>query len=79
MIVEVKLPQWGMAMQDAEVVQWLRAEGDVVEAGEALVEVVTAKVSDWVKAPVSGRLVRILAAEGTIAEVAQTIAEIEPD
>jgi len=79
MTVEVKLPQWGMAMQDADVVRWLKAEGDTVAAGEPLVEVESAKVSDTVKAPVAGRLVRIVAAEGATVEVAQTIAEIEPD
>jgi len=79
MTVEVKLPQWGMAMQDADVVHWLKAEGDTVAAGEPLVEVESAKVSDTVKAPVAGRLVRIVAAEGATVEVAQTIAEIEPD
>jgi pyruvate/2-oxoglutarate dehydrogenase complex dihydrolipoamide acyltransferase (E2) component len=78
MTVEVKLPQWGMAMQDADVVRWLKAEGDTVQVGEPLVEVEAAKVSDTVNAPVAGRLVRILAAEGTTIEVAQTIAEIEP-
>jgi pyruvate/2-oxoglutarate dehydrogenase complex dihydrolipoamide acyltransferase (E2) component len=76
--VEIRLPQWGMAMQDAEVVRWLKKEGDTVDAGEPLVEVEAAKVSDTVNAPVAGRLVRIVAAEGDTVEVAQTIAEIEP-
>jgi pyruvate/2-oxoglutarate dehydrogenase complex dihydrolipoamide acyltransferase (E2) component len=76
--VEVKLPQWGMAMEEADVVRWLKAEGDTVEVGEPLVEVESAKISDIVNAPVSGRLARIVAAEGTTVEVAQTIAEIEP-
>jgi pyruvate/2-oxoglutarate dehydrogenase complex dihydrolipoamide acyltransferase (E2) component len=76
--VDVRLPQWGMAMQDAEIVRWLKAEGDAVEEGEPIVEVETAKVSETVKAPASGRLVRILASEGTTVEVAQTIAKLEP-
>lgn len=76
--VEVRLPQWGMAMQDADVVRWLKAEGDTVQVGEPLVEVEAAKVSDTVNAPVAGRLVRILAVEGATIEVAQTMAEIEP-
>ena len=78
MTVEVKLPQWGMAMQDADVVRWLKREGDTVVAGEPLVEVEAAKVSDTVNSPVAGRLVRIVAAEGATVEVAQTLAEIEP-
>ena len=65
-------------MQDADVVRWLKAEGDTVQVGEPLVEVEAAKVSDTVNAPVAGRLVRILAVEGATIEVAQTMAEIEP-
>jgi pyruvate dehydrogenase E2 component (dihydrolipoamide acetyltransferase)/2-oxoglutarate dehydrogenase E2 component (dihydrolipoamide succinyltransferase) len=67
-----------MAMQDADIVRWLKAEGDTVAAGEPLVEVESAKVSDTVNAPVAGRLVRIVATEGMTVEVAQTIAQIEP-
>lgn len=79
MIVEVRLPQWGMAMLDAEVVSWLKQEGDRVEAGEPMVEVEAAKVSGNVEAPVSGTLSRILVREGATAEVAQVLAEIAAD
>jgi len=65
-------------MQDGDIVRWLKAEGDTVEAGEPLVEVEAAKVTDTINAPVGGRLVRILAAEGSTVQVAQAIAEIEP-
>jgi len=66
-----------MAMQDGQVVKWLKREGDAVEAGEALVEVESAKVSETVNAPVAGRLVKILAAEDDIVKVAAILAEIE--
>jgi pyruvate/2-oxoglutarate dehydrogenase complex dihydrolipoamide acyltransferase (E2) component len=68
-----------MAMHDADIVRWLRAEGDLVTQGEPLVEVETAKASANVEAPVSGRLVRVLVREGATAEVAQVLAEIEPE
>lgn len=77
MKVEVKLPQWGMAMLDGQIVQWLKAEGDQVAKGEPLVEVEADKATATVNAPVAGKLVRIVVAEGGVAEVAQTIAEIE--
>ncbi len=78
MTVEVRLPQWGMAMQDGDVVHWLKAEGDAVAAGEPLVEVETAKTSDVVVAPAAGTLVRIVVPEGVTAEVGTVLAEIEP-
>ena len=34
------LPQFGMGMQDGEIVRWLKAVGDPVDAVEVLVEVV---------------------------------------
>jgi pyruvate/2-oxoglutarate dehydrogenase complex dihydrolipoamide acyltransferase (E2) component len=67
-----------MAMLDADIVKWLKSEGDLVTKGEPLVEVETAKVSANVEAPVSGRLVRVLVGEGATALVAQVLAEIEP-
>jgi len=77
--VEVRLPQWSMAMLDGDIVKWLKAEGDRVIQGEPLVEVETAKASACVEAPVSGKLVRVLVREGDTAEVAQVLAEIEPE
>ena len=78
MSVEVRLPQWGMAMLDAEVVRWLKRVGDRVEEGEPIVEVEAAKVSGSVEAPASGTLAKIVVAEGGTAEVAQLLAVIEP-
>ena len=37
MAQEIVLPQWGMEMQDATVVKWLKQEGDPVQEGEPLV------------------------------------------
>ena len=77
MSVEVRLPQWGMAMLDGDIVRWLKKEGEHVEAGEPLVEVEAAKVSGAVEAPASGTLTKILVAEGQTAEVAQLLAVID--
>lgn len=77
MTVEVRLPQWGMGMNDGQVVRWLKAQGDLVVAGEPLVEIEGAKVNETVSAPIAGRLTKILAAEGSIVEVAAVLAEIE--
>ena len=31
---EIVLPQWGMEMQDATIVRWLKKEGDPLQEGE---------------------------------------------
>jgi pyruvate dehydrogenase E2 component (dihydrolipoamide acetyltransferase) len=64
MAIEIVLPQWSMGMADGTIVRWLKHEGDLVTAGEPLVEVEAAKVTSEVEAEASGVLARILVAEG---------------
>lgn len=71
------LPQYGMGMQDGEIVKWLKAIGETVTEGENLVEVEAAKTTVEVPAPVSGTLLRILAEEGDTVDVRAAIAVIE--
>ncbi|MFM9023551.1 MAG: lipoyl domain-containing protein, partial [Solirubrobacterales bacterium] len=42
--VEVTLPAMGESVSEGTVLEWRKAEGDSVEAGETLVEVSTDKV-----------------------------------
>lgn len=71
------LPQYGMGMQDGEIIRWLKAEGDMVAEGETLVEVEAAKTTIEVPAPVGGTLTRIIAVEGETVDVRAPIAAIE--
>lgn len=71
------LPQYGMGMQDGEIVRWLKQPGDAVEEGENLVEVEAAKTTVEVPAPVFGTLLRIVAGEGETVDVRAPIAVIE--
>lgn len=74
----VVLPKWGMNMVEATVVQWLKAVGDRVEAGEPLVSVETDKVEATVEAPVAGTLVEILAGPDEDVPVGATLGLIDP-
>jgi pyruvate/2-oxoglutarate dehydrogenase complex dihydrolipoamide acyltransferase (E2) component len=73
------LPQYGMGMQDGEIVRWLKEVGERVEEGENLVEVEAAKTTVEVPAPVSGTLLRIVAQAGETVDVRAAIAVIETD
>lgn len=73
----VVLPQYGMGMQDGEIVRWMKAVGDSVVEGETLVEVEAAKTTVEVPAPVAGTLTRLIAAEGETVDVRAPIAVIE--
>lgn len=73
----VVLPQYGMGMQDGEIVRWLKQPGDVVSEGDTLVEVEAAKTTVEVPSPVSGTLTRIVAEVGETIDVRAPIAIIE--
>ena len=75
--IKVLLPQFGMGMQDGEIVRWMKAVGDAVVAGEMLVEVEAAKTTVEGPAPESGTLTEILVQEGESADVRSHIATIE--
>ena len=79
MIIDVTVPKWGLTMKEAEIVKWLKKEGDVVEKDEPLVEVTTEKISNTINSPAKGKLVKILVKEGEAAPVAATIAQIEAE
>jgi len=74
--MKVLLPQFGMGMQDAEIVRWMKAVGDRVEAGEPLVEIEAAKTTVEVPSPGAGTLTEILVEEGDAVEVRAHIATI---
>ncbi len=75
--VDVLLPQFGMGMQDGEIIRWLKSVGDMVEAGELLVEVEAAKTTVEVPSPAGGKLVEIVAQEGETVDVRAVIARLE--
>ena len=74
--MKVLLPQFGMGMQDGEIVRWMKAVGDHVEAGEPLLEVEAAKTTVEVPSPGTGTLVEIVVPEGETAAVRAHIATI---
>ncbi len=72
----ILVPQLGNEISEAEVTEWLVAEGAVVAAGDAVVTITTTKMAIDIEAPVAGRLTRIAVAEGELAEVGATLGEI---
>jgi pyruvate dehydrogenase E2 component (dihydrolipoamide acetyltransferase) len=74
MAQEIVLPQWGMEMQDATIVKWLKQEGDSVQEGEPLVEVETAKIETEMESTASGVLAHILVPEGATVPIRTVLA-----
>lgn len=74
------MPKLGMTMTEGTVLQWLHQEGDVVEKGEPILEVMTDKVNMEVEAPFTGRLVNIQAHDGDTLPVGAPLATLlDPD
>jgi len=76
MAVEVIMPKAGSEMEEGEIVQWFKQEGDEVKEGEVLLEIVTDKVNMEVEAEASGTLLKIVHPAGSVVPVVQTIAWI---
>ncbi len=73
---EVIMPALGMAQDEGVLLKWLKKEGEMVTAGEPLMEVATDKVDVQVEAPASGTLTAVTAQEGDEIPVGQVIAQI---
>lgn len=69
MSAPIILPQWGMGMNDGEIVKWLKGIGAPVAKGDQLVEIESSKVNAEVEATVDGTLGRIDIEEGRVVDV----------
>jgi len=70
------MPRLSLTMKEGTVVQWFKKEGEKVEKGEPVVEVLSDKVTYEVEAPTAGVIRKILAEEGVDVPVAETLAII---
>jgi pyruvate dehydrogenase E2 component (dihydrolipoamide acetyltransferase) len=76
--MEIRLPQYGMGMQEGTVVAWRCREGDAVEEGDVLAEIEAAKTEVELVAPRSGVLRQILVPEGQTVPVHEPLAVLAP-
>ncbi|MGE3268544.1 MAG: 2-oxoglutarate dehydrogenase complex dihydrolipoyllysine-residue succinyltransferase [Chloroflexota bacterium] len=76
MPVEVRVPTLGESVNEATIASWLKHEGDIVEAGEPLVELETDKVNVDVAAERSGVLTRIIRSAGETVQPGDVLAEV---
>ena len=78
MNIEVPLPEMGEGAGDEAIVtEWYAAEGDYVDEGEALLEVVSDDVTFDVVSSASGRLAERLVEEDETVMVGDIVAIIE--
>jgi pyruvate/2-oxoglutarate dehydrogenase complex dihydrolipoamide acyltransferase (E2) component len=75
--VDVTMPQMGVSIAEATVVEWRKQPGDQVEANEPLLEISTDKAESELPAPASGRLAEVIVEAGETVEVGTVLATIE--
>ena len=73
MTVEFKLPDVGEGLEEAEIVEWRVAEGDVVTRDQPLVEVLTDKSAVEIPSPVAGRVLRLAGGVGDRVHVGEVL------
>lgn len=72
----VIMPKLGMTMDEGTVIKWFKQEGERVEMGQPLLEIMTDKVNMEVEAPATGVLQGIVALPEATVPVAQVLAYI---
>lgn len=74
MSIEICMPKYGMSMEEGEVVNWFKKEGDVVKKGDEIAEIMESKANHTLEALESGTLEKIVVHEGEVALVGAVIA-----
>jgi len=76
MATEVIMPPLGMAQEKGTLINWLKAEGDMVTKSEPPMEIETDKATVEIEAPASGILTNVTASAGDEVPVGNRIAVI---
>lgn len=76
MAYEVIMPKLGVDMQEGQILEWKKKEGDTVKEGEILLEIMSDKTNMELESEASGTLLKILKQAGETVPVTQVIAYI---
>ena len=79
MAYEIIMPKAGIDMTEGQVVKWLKKEGDPVQEGEIILEIMTDKTSMEIEAEASGILLKIVHPDGDTVPVTEVIGYIREE
>ncbi|MBS0274200.1 MAG: acetoin dehydrogenase dihydrolipoyllysine-residue acetyltransferase subunit [Proteobacteria bacterium] len=63
-VIPIRMPKWGLSMQEGTIVNWWKEEGAAIAEGDDLVDIETSKITNVFEAPQGGTLRRIVAQTG---------------
>ena len=73
---EIIMPKLGVDMQEGEILEWKFSEGDVVNEGDILLEIMSDKTNMEIEADDSGVLLKIVHPAGDVVPVTEVIGYI---
>ncbi|MCB5087471.1 dihydrolipoyl dehydrogenase [Streptococcus mutans] len=76
MAVEIIMPKLGVDMQEGEIIEWKKQEGDEVKEGDILLEIMSDKTNMEIEAEDSGVLLKIVRGNGQVVPVTEVIGYI---
>ncbi|WP_027975416.1 dihydrolipoyl dehydrogenase [Streptococcus devriesei] len=76
MAVEIIMPKLGVDMQEGEIIEWKKQEGDEVKEGDILLEIMSDKTNMEIEAEDSGVLLKIVKGDGEVVPVTEVIGYI---
>jgi 2-oxoglutarate dehydrogenase E2 component (dihydrolipoamide succinyltransferase) len=76
-MIDVLVPKWGLTMDEADVLRWLKQVGDQVTEGEPILELETDKATGEVESPANGVLAETFVQSGDTVEPGQLVGRIE--
>ena len=76
--MEIKVPEFGDSIQEVQIAQWLKREGEWVDKDEDLVELESEKAAQALPSPEAGVVEKILMGDGEFANVGDVIAHLNP-
>lgn len=79
MPTEVKLPELGDGIESGDILEIFVAEGDIIDAGQDIVEMETDKATVPVPSDIAGKVTKICVAEGDTVAIGGVLIEIEAE
>jgi len=78
-IVPIKMPKWGLLMEEGAVVEWAVEPGQTIAEGDRLMEIETSKLINDFESPHAGKLRRIVAGTGEMLPVGALLGVLADD
>ena len=76
MAIEIIMPKLGVDMQEGEIIEWKKSEGETVNEGDILLEIMSDKTNMEIEAEDSGILLKIVHGDGDVVPVTEVIGYI---